>query len=108
MLREESQALCERDRVRGNRFDGFNPRARTTYQTVPDRDDDLADDFELAFKEKIVRAVNGACETVFDRREHTVGSAFFDSCEKRLECRAGDKLTALAQKLDGSRLAESA
>src|SRR5579863_1035034 len=51
---EESLALSERDRVRGNLSDALEGRARNADEVVHNRDDDLALDVQAARNQQIV------------------------------------------------------
>jgi hypothetical protein len=71
-----------------------------------DGQDGLRDDAEIAFKQKIVDAHDGASERIFDGGQECVGGAFVDSAKGGVEGRAGYRGDGLPEKLNGRGFAE--
>lgn len=71
-----------------------------------DLEDGFRDHGEIAFKKEVVDADDGACESVFDRCEESVGGALRNCGEGRIECGARNRGNGFTEKPDGGSFAE--
>ena len=104
---QETPALIERHRVRLDGGDRLERRARTTDQTMTNRNDDFTNDVETAVEQQIERGMYKACETVFDGRQDVVGALIVDRRKERFESRARDQSNLFTKKFHRSLFAES-
>jgi len=80
----------------------------TADQLMLDVQNGFGDHGEIAFKEQVVNADNGACERVFHGSEENVGGAFCNGGEGGIEGGARNGGDGFAEKLNGGGFAEGA
>jgi hypothetical protein len=107
MRAEEMFALRERDGMRLDSGETVERGVRCSDQVKRDGMNDFADNVKMTLEKQIVGTVNGAGESVFDRREGAVGGAFGDGGEERFEGRARDGFDVFAEEAHGGLFAES-
>src|SRR6202035_5320044 len=97
MISEKSFALSEGHRVGRNLRDALKRRARNSDQIMHNRNDDFGLDVQSAGNQQVVGAVNGSCQTIFNRSENIIGDIILDAGVKRLERESRDELNVFAQ-----------
>ncbi len=91
-LREESPALRERLRMRGDARDPLERGAGEREETVAHLEDLLADDLEVRVSQEVVRLVDRARGRVLDREERVARVAAFGLGERGRERRAAGEV----------------
>src|SRR5579864_556449 len=106
MRAEEMFALRERDGMRLDGGEAVERGVRRSDQVKRDGMNDFGDDVKTALEKQIVGSVNGARESILDRRQGVVGGAFGDCRKERFKRRTRNGFDVFAEEAHGGLFAE--